>query len=296
MSAPSHFFKPVEYKKPTSQIIRQPQKRGYRFRYASEGLTHGGIRGEPSEGEKEKNLYPAIKISGYRGRAKVVLTIVTHDKSNLHAHSLIVDRQVTKGYHVFSLEGENPAMEFPSIGIQHIDKKNQTRKLKDRILQSQFLKRYGWSNSIQGVDAKQYEDIEAFTEALQDRDAMPNEYYDRITKQMVSSEEELDHLEKKATDLSKTMDMSKCRLSFQVFCQDRDGHFSRKLESIYSDVIYDAKTTSGAQLKILRVSKVVSSVAGDEEVWLLGDKLNPDDIEVHFFEDSSNWEDRKSVV
>ena len=275
----------VEFKQPVLTIVRQPQKRGYRFRYASEGLTHGGIRGELSEGEREEKVFPSFKISGYRGRAKVVLTIVTENKANeetfLHAHSLVVDRQETNGYHIFDVDGSDPTKEMTTVAIQHVEKRQQEAKLMDRILQTQFLKKYGWSNMHPG--AEQFYDLDAFTKALKDRDeSSESGYIDRVRNTDVTAQE-LKALEAQAKSLAKKMDMTKCRLCFQAFCQDSvTGLYSRRLDPVYSDVIYDGKTAQGAQLKIQRISKVVSPVCGQEEVWIIGDRLNPDDIQVRF--------------
>lgn len=37
-------------------------QRGYRFRYKSEGETHGGIPGEPDAYSGNKKFYPTIQV------------------------------------------------------------------------------------------------------------------------------------------------------------------------------------------------------------------------------------------
>ena len=281
---PAFLNKKLQYTQPTLTIVRQPQKRGYRFRYESEGLTHGGIRGE---GERDEKVFPTVKISGYRGRAKVVVTIVTANDKNqetqMHAHSLIVDRKETNGFHVFEVDGNDPTLEMSTIAIQHIKMKLQEAKLMDRILQTEFLKKYGWSNSIIQPDAQQYSDLDSFTRALHDRDENNNVFCDRVSNTELNAND-LARLQKSAKSLAKSMDMTKCRLCFQAFLQDRTtGHFSLKLDPVYSNIIYDGKTAHGAQLKIQRLSKASSPVTGDKEVWVLAEKVDPNDIQVWCF-------------
>ena len=43
------------------EIAEQPQARGFRFRYPSEGSSHGGLQGELSA--RHKKSYPAVKVS-----------------------------------------------------------------------------------------------------------------------------------------------------------------------------------------------------------------------------------------
>ena len=273
---------------PTLSIVRQPQKRGYRFRYASEGLTHGGVRGMPHDGEittGQEKMYPTVKISGYRGPAKIVVTVVTAntEETQLHAHSLVVNREETKGFYVFDVpDGTDPMLEMTSVAIQHVEKKKQEEKLMDRILQTQFLQKFGWSRSMVQPDAQQYSDLEAFTRSLMDRDECSGTFHDRVQNKELTSEK-LEKLRKDAGTLAKSMNMGKCRLCFQAFIHDENGlHFSRKLDPVYSDVIHDAKTAAGAELKIIKISKVVSEAKGGEEVWILSDKLTTGDVEVLF--------------
>ena len=47
--------------KPYLQIIEQPKSRGFRFRYACEGTSHGGIQGEHSG--KSKKSFPTVQVS-----------------------------------------------------------------------------------------------------------------------------------------------------------------------------------------------------------------------------------------
>lgn len=61
-------------------ITVQPEQKpkGYKFRYECEGNRAGTIHGAMST--PEYPTYPAIRIDGYRGRAKVVVSCVTKDR------------------------------------------------------------------------------------------------------------------------------------------------------------------------------------------------------------------------
>lgn len=42
------------------EIVEQPKSRGFRFRYACEGKSHGGLQGENSD--KSKKTYPSVRV------------------------------------------------------------------------------------------------------------------------------------------------------------------------------------------------------------------------------------------
>ena len=45
---------------PYLAITEHPQSRGFRFRYACEGKSHGGLPGENSR--RDKKTYPEVKV------------------------------------------------------------------------------------------------------------------------------------------------------------------------------------------------------------------------------------------
>lgn len=277
------------YEAPKLVIVRQPKKRGYRFRYRSEGETHGGIPGEPdrkgSSGGSKK-FYPTIKILGHHGPAKVVVTLVSSNEPfHLHAHSMIVNREPMKGYCIFEMDGNSNLLELKNIAIQHAVKDKLTETLMDRILQDRFVKQFGWNSAFKVGEVVQ--DIEFYTSILEDR-VGDSQFLDRSTAKAVAGHE-LSQLKKKAVELGKSMAMNSCRLCFQAFLRDSNGKYTQVLDRVFSDEIIDGKTKEGATLKIIRLSAVVSSVTGGDEVWLLADKLNADDVEVRFFK-----QDKKS--
>ncbi|XP_053316221.1 proto-oncogene c-Rel [Spea bombifrons] len=83
-------------------------------------------------------------------------------------------------------------------------------------------------------------------------------------------------------------DLNVVRLCFQVFLPDEHGNYTRALAPVVSNPIYDNRAPNTAELRICRVNKNCGSVRGDDEIFLLCDKVQKDDIEVRFFSD--NWE------
>ncbi|MEQ2187344.1 hypothetical protein GOODEAATRI_003773 [Goodea atripinnis] len=75
-------------------------------------------------------------------------------------------------------------------------------------------------------------------------------------------------------------DLNVVRLCIQVFLQDENGHYTRQLNPIVTNPIYDNRAPNTAELRICRVNRNSGSVKGD-------------DIEVRFFS-SNGWEARGS--
>ncbi|XP_015225436.1 PREDICTED: proto-oncogene c-Rel [Cyprinodon variegatus] len=88
-------------------------------------------------------------------------------------------------------------------------------------------------------------------------------------------------------------DLNVVRLCIQVFLQDEHGHYTRALNPIVTNPIYDNRAPNTAELRICRVNRNSGSVKGGDEIFLLCDKVQKDDIEVRFFS-SNGWEARGS--
>uniref|UniRef100_A0A7N8WXX1 Nuclear factor of kappa light polypeptide gene enhancer in B-cells 1 n=1 Tax=Mastacembelus armatus TaxID=205130 RepID=A0A7N8WXX1_9TELE len=96
-----------------------------------------------------------------------------------------------------------------------------------------------------------------------------------------------------ASQQAKEMDLSVVRLMFTAFLPDSDGGFSRRLEPVVSEPIYDSKAPNASNLKIVRMDRTAGCVTGGEEVYLLCDKVQKDDIQVRFYEEDESgltWE------
>ncbi|KAG7999895.1 Proto-oncogene c-Rel [Nibea albiflora] len=88
-------------------------------------------------------------------------------------------------------------------------------------------------------------------------------------------------------------DLNVVRLCIQVFLQDENGHYTRPLNPVITNPIYDNRAPNTAELRICRVNRNSGSVKGGDEIFLLCDKVQKDDIEVRFFS-SDGWEAKGS--
>ncbi|CAJ1059386.1 LOW QUALITY PROTEIN: nuclear factor NF-kappa-B p105 subunit [Xyrichtys novacula] len=255
---------------PFLQIIEQPKQRGFRFRYGCEGPSHGGLPGASSE--KNRKTYPTVKITNYQGPARVVVQLVTALTAppQLHAHSL-VGKQCDKGICVADLQPKDSTISFPNLGILHVTKKNVAKTLEERMVEA-F--RMGHNCGVS---------IHPEIDALQGEVRVPRDLTDHQRSLMSSV----------AALQAKEMDLSVVRLMFTAFLPDSDGGFSRRLEPVVSEPIYDSKAPNASNLKIVRMDRTAGCVSGGEEVYLLCDKVQKDDIQVRFYEEDDSgptWE------
>ncbi|KAK7916228.1 hypothetical protein WMY93_011989 [Mugilogobius chulae] len=246
----SHGLVPPTVDGPFLQITEQPKQRGFRFRYGCEGPSHGGLPGASSE--KNRKTYPSVKIVNYQGPARVVVQLVTAftQTPQLHAHSL-VGKQCDKGICIANLEPKDSAISFPNLGILHVTKKNVSKTLEERMVEALRL---GHNCGVH---------IHPEIDAMQGEVRTPRELTDQ-QRSLISSA---------AGGQSKEMDLSVVRLMFTAFLPDSDGGFSRRLEPVVSDPIYDSKAPNASNLKIVRMDRTAGCVTGGEEVYLLCDKV-----------------------
>ncbi|KAK2145183.1 hypothetical protein LSH36_697g03129 [Paralvinella palmiformis] len=92
------------------------------------------------------------------------------------------------------------------------------------------------------------------------------------------------------TEVSK-LQLNIVRLCFQAFLPDDEGKYTRIVNPVVSNPIYDKKAVN--DLVICRLSKQSGVAKGGDEVFLLCEKVNKDDIQVRFYEESDEeliWE------
>ncbi|TRY91093.1 hypothetical protein DNTS_020394 [Danionella cerebrum] len=254
---------------PCLRITEQPKQRGFRFRYGCEGPSHGGLPGASSE--KNRKSYPQVQICNYQGPARLVVQLVTNSSEpHLHAHSL-VGKQCEKGICLAHVQPKESSISFPNLGILHVTKKNVSKILEERMMEAI---RMGYNHGVS---------IHPQIDNLQGESRMPRDITD-AERALISSA---------AAHQSKEMDLSVVRLMFTAFLPDSDGGYSRRLEPVISEPIYDSKAPNASNLKIVRMDRTAGCVTGGEEVYLLCDKVQKDDIQVRFYEDDDSgliWE------
>ncbi|XP_013360850.1 PREDICTED: nuclear factor NF-kappa-B p105 subunit isoform X2 [Chinchilla lanigera] len=255
---------------PYLQILEQPKQRGFRFRYVCEGPSHGGLPGASSE--KNKKSYPQVKICNYVGPAKVIVQLVTNGKNiHLHAHSL-VGKHCEDGVCTVTAGPKDMVVSFANLGILHVTKKKVFETLEARMTDACIR---GYNPGLLVHPDLAYLQAEG----------------SGGDRQLTDREKEL--IRQAALQQTKEMDLSVVRLMFTAFLPDSTGSFTRRLEPVVSDAIYDSKAPNASNLKIVRMDRTAGCVTGGEEIYLLCDKVQKDDIQIRFYEEEENggiWE------
>ncbi|KAK7004971.1 nuclear factor NF-kappa-B p100 subunit [Biomphalaria glabrata] len=246
--------------KPYVVITEQPQQRGFRFRYECEGPSHGGLQGTKSE--RSRKSYPSIKIENYSGAARVVVSLVTDEKvPRPHAHKL-VGTNCKDGLCTVELKSCLDVVSFPNLCILHVTRKKLIDVLTERNIDTIKLNKKLKANNMN--------------------------FEPHIT------EEDSRTAKLQADEQSKTMQLNVVKLCFQVFLRNPDGTFDKMLPPVVSQPIYDSKSPGASALKICRMDKYGGCCSGNEEVFLLCEKVQKDDIQVRFVEQnpdgSVKWE------
>ncbi|KAK2499168.1 hypothetical protein MC885_012100 [Smutsia gigantea] len=254
---------------PYLHILEQPKQRGFRFRYVCEGPSHGGLPGASSE--KNKKSYPQVKICNYVGPAKVIVQLVTNGKNiHLHAHSL-VGKHCEDGICTVTAGPKDMVVGFANLGILHVTKKKVFETLEARMTEACTR---GYNPGLLVHPELAYLQAEGGGD-----------------RQLTDREKEI--IRQAALQQTKEMDLSVVRLMFTAFLPDSTGSFTRRLEPVVSDAIYDSKAPNASNLKIVRMDRTAGCVTGGEEIYLLCDKVQKDDIQIRFYEEEENggiWE------
>ncbi|XP_019625505.1 PREDICTED: nuclear factor NF-kappa-B p105 subunit-like [Branchiostoma belcheri] len=260
---------------PYLQITEQPKSRGFRFRYGCEGPSHGGIPGVHSE--KNRKTYPSVKIVGYQGYARIVVTLMTNeDQPRPHAHYLVGKQCNEDGFCVVQVGPKDMSATFRNLGVLHVTKKNVPSILEKRKMKELVAARRCQETGKIILDF----------DNLSEDDS--NKYITEQDKRQIVKESQ---------EQAKQMDLSAVRVCFQAFLQDENGTYTRTLQPVISDAVFDSKAPNASTLKICRMDRHSGCVTGGDEVFLLCDKVQKDDIQVRFYEEAdestnggSEWE------
>nr|ALG40994.1 NF-kappa B [Actinia tenebrosa] len=281
------------YDGPYLEILEQPKSRGFRFRYPCEGPSHGGLPGEFSS-QKTKS-YPSVQLNNYRGPCRIVVSLVTEEEPYMpHAHSLTGKNASKEGIVTVQIGPEQGmSASFPNLGIQHVTRKAVAKTLLERYTKMQELQSLTMSvMSTTHNDPASLFGISGL--GAQHAAGTDNKPFDKNLALSVA-DEEAKKIRKMVDDQAKQMNLSCVRLCFQAYLPDDNGNFTKPLKPCISNAVYDSKAPSACQLKICRMDKNSGCVTGGDEVYLLCDRVQKDDIEVHFLEYDSegkvNWED-----
>ncbi|NXC19638.1 NFKB1 factor, partial [Corythaeola cristata] len=235
-------------------------QRGFRFRYVCEGPSHGGLPGASSE--KNKKSYPQVKVKNFHWPSYTFTMCVL----TLHADVIVGICMSLRKYFPPSKFGR-----FANLGILHVTKKKVFETLETRMIDAC---KKGYNPGLLVHPELGYLQAEGCGD-----------------RQLTEREREI--IRQAAVQQTKEMDLSVVRLMFTAFLPDSNGSFTRKLDPVISDAIYDSKAPNASNLKIVRMDRTAGCVTGGEEIYLLCDKVQKDDIQIRFYEEDENggmWE------
>ncbi|XP_063985416.1 nuclear factor NF-kappa-B p100 subunit isoform X2 [Diachasmimorpha longicaudata] len=249
---------------PEIKILDQPVEK-FRFRYKSEMMgTHGSLSSASSTSRRKRQV-PTVKLLNGIGTMIIRCTIVTKNTERRipHAHHLVKrvgndERDIP--YEIEVSEENDYIASFVGMGIIHTAKKH----IKDELMKK--------------MRAEKLEEI---------RRRDPNR-----TSLNVREDTEI---RMEADSAQKWMDLNSVALCFQAFVKNEHGVMEPKSQPVYSNTINNLKSALTGELKICRIDKYASSCAGNEEVFLLVEKVGKKNIKIKFFElddkDNEIWTD-----
>lgn len=243
---------------PHLTIMEQPVDK-FRFRYQSEMHgTHGSLMGVNTE--KSKKTFPAVKLHGFRGEAKIRCSLFQVDPNRraAHSHNLVIksgEIDLNDPHDIDVNEECNYVAMFQGMGIIHTAKKNIAEELSKKMKKQR------------AVD---------------------------VTRELTLREEL--QLQKEATEMAKTMNLNQVCLCFQAFQVDpTTGQWTQLCEPVYSNPINNMKSALTGELKICRLSATAGNVDGGEEVFMFVEKVCKNNIKIRFYEldeyDQEVWQD-----
>ncbi|EHB13915.1 Nuclear factor NF-kappa-B p105 subunit [Heterocephalus glaber] len=271
---------------PFLQILEQPKQRGFRFRYVCEGPSHGGLPGASSE--KNKKSYPQVKPTARMpqeqanrerpsrtdagGQCRAVNRCRRARSPEQQWRTRLVGKHCEDGVCTVTAGPKDMVTSFANLGILHVTKKKVFETLETRMTDACIR---GYNPGLLVHPDLAYLQAEG----------------GGGDRQLTDREKEL--IRQAALQQTKEMDLSVVRLMFTAFLPDSTGSFTRRLEPVVSDAIYDSKAPNASNLKIVRMDRTAGCVTGGEEIYLLCDKVQKDDIQIRFYEEEENggiWE------
>ncbi|XP_011495644.1 PREDICTED: nuclear factor NF-kappa-B p110 subunit [Ceratosolen solmsi marchali] len=246
------------------RILIQPVEK-FRFRYKSE------MSGNYSTllGEREKTNYkkqvPTIQLVNCPFKIAVIrCTLVTADEENRfpHAHHLVRKNgnTDTDDPHDIEVSSENNFIaKFYNMGIIHTAKKH----VRDEIVRRKRIELLGEKEKVQFGNAT------------------------------ISTREDI-QIKLEAERIQMRMNLNTVALCFQGFFYGENNVLHPFTEKVYSHPINNLKSALTGDLKICRIDKQSCSCEGNEEVFLLVEKVGKKNIKVKLYEidnsDNIIWE------
>ncbi|XP_046736406.1 nuclear factor NF-kappa-B p110 subunit isoform X2 [Diprion similis] len=239
------------------KIIEQPIDK-FRFRYKSEMMgTHGSLAGANSSNSRKKQA-PTVELKNYPGSAVIRCTLVTADpdRRGPHAHRLVrrVGNSDEDDPHEQKVSPEQGfTVSFHGMGIIHTAKKH----IKDELVKKKRII------------------------------ALEEEKRKNVNVTSLSTCKEAT-IKMEAESAQKWMSLNSVALCFQAFAPNANGVLCPITEPVYSNPINNLKSALTGELKICRIDKTAGSCDGNEEVFMLVEKVGKKNIVIKFFEMDEN--------
>ncbi|XP_034940052.1 nuclear factor NF-kappa-B p110 subunit isoform X2 [Chelonus insularis] len=238
---------------PELVILDQPIEK-FRFRYKSEMMgTHGSLASANSTTRRKRHA-PTVQLRNFPGSAIIRCSIVTknEDRRMPHAHHLVKregNTETDQPYEVEVSAVNNWTATFHGMGIIHTAKKHIKDELIKKLRAEALEKHRQIDHTVQCLSVREETQIKMDAESAQ-----------------------------------KWMDLNSVSLAFQAYVPNEHGVMCPLTAPVYSHVINNLKSALTGELKICRIDKYVSSCDGNEEVFLLVEKVGKKNIKVKFFE------------
>ncbi|XP_023718045.1 nuclear factor NF-kappa-B p100 subunit isoform X3 [Cryptotermes secundus] len=239
---------------PYLRITEEPVEK-FRFRYKSEMMgTHDSILGRSSD-KNRKKTYPTVQLCNYDGPAIIRCSLYTthqvKSQRTPHTHRLVVrsDNEDKDDPHELPVSPElGYSVVFAGMGIIHTAK----RHIIDELIKKKKLRHL---------------------EMLRSRNV-------NITS--LSTRDEI-NIRAEAEAEAKKMNLNSVCLCFEAFVRE-NGVMQPICLPVFSSPINNMKSALTGELKICRIDKHVSSCLGNEEVFILVEKVGKKNIKIKFFE------------
>lgn len=266
--------------KPFMEVVEQPIDK-FRFRYKSEMHgTHGSLTGHNAS--RTKKTFPTVRLHNFNDEALIRCSLYQipkpgHESPSPHSHSLVI-----------------------RCG-------NEDRKDPHEVTVSKLQ---GYTATFQGMGiihtARKFIEDE-----LHEKLVSHTQFY--LNRELTELEKA--KLRTKAKNEAADMNLNQVSLCFDAF-QNIKGNWTRICPPVFSTAINNMKSALTGELKISRLSAVVGSVCGNEDLFLFVEKVGKskfflvqlsntflcnfelticfclaENIKVRFFDDDDSWED-----
>ena len=248
-------------------FLVQPQQRGYRFRYICEGSAHGPMPGESST--KENKTFPTLRIDNCAPKLPVyvLVSLCSEGSHSVHMHTLF-GKNVYNGQYIELLKASETGIiihQIKGVSILHTKAKSKIEILGCKLAQNQLLNHKG------------IEDYVSLMKSCSDPSTEFNIHWFRENMPYLQ-----DYINQ-AGEINVANNVV-CLKIQAFFFDNRSGTYPLSESLVaYSKLIYDSKAPQTAPLKIQRISRYSGSVEGNDEVYLLCDKIDKNDVEIDFF-------------